>query len=221
MTAGSGRARTTPPPRRASSTARSASLRGEVGVDSPRSSPARRSSKAPSTGSPSPPKAKRGTAEVDARTSWRNHREPGASRTGPQPRAAQSEALPARTELRRPAHHRPGDLPAHLRGRAASRTTGGCGALVNGDRIYPRLWPSCSRRPTPGTIPGCSTSSGSRAGTKTPDELTLEPSQVDDKLLREILRGLYYPDSPYRVLRPLRRHPGPGLRAVPGHRSSG
>ena len=73
---------------------------------------------------------------------------------------------------------------------------GRLGALVNADRIYPRLaqlFEAADVRYNSGLFhfkkePGRH---------EAPDELTLE-LQVDDKLLREILRGLYYPESPYR-----------------------
>jgi predicted type IV restriction endonuclease len=68
-------------------------------------------------------------------------------------------------------------------------------ALVNGDRIYPRLaklFEDADTRYNSGLFhfkkePGRK---------EAPDELTLD-LQVDDKLLRDILRGLYYPESPY------------------------
>jgi hypothetical protein len=73
---------------------------------------------------------------------------------------------------------------------------GRLGALMNADRIYPRLaqlFEAAGVRYNSGLFhfkkePGRH---------EAPDELTLE-LQVDDKLLREILRGLYYPESPYR-----------------------
>jgi hypothetical protein len=69
-------------------------------------------------------------------------------------------------------------------------------ALVNGDRIYPRLaklFEDADARYNSGLFhfkkePGRH---------EAPDEFTLD-LDVDDKLLREILRGLYYPDSPYQ-----------------------
>jgi hypothetical protein len=68
-------------------------------------------------------------------------------------------------------------------------------ALVNGDRIYPRLtklFEQADDRYNSGLFhfqkePGRH---------EAPDELTLD-LDVDDKLLRDWLRGLYYPDSPY------------------------
>jgi len=68
-------------------------------------------------------------------------------------------------------------------------------ALVNGDRIYPRLvklFEQADDRYNSGLFhfkkePGRH---------EAPDELTLD-LDIDDKLLRDILRGLYYPDSPY------------------------
>jgi hypothetical protein len=69
-------------------------------------------------------------------------------------------------------------------------------ALVNGDRIYPRLtklFEEADARYNSGIFhfkkePGRH---------EAPDELTLD-LDLDDKLLRDILRGLYYPDSPYQ-----------------------
>lgn len=68
-------------------------------------------------------------------------------------------------------------------------------ALVNGDRIYPRLaqlFEQADDRYNSGLFhfkkePGRH---------EAPDELTLDLN-LDDKLLRDILRSLYYPDSPY------------------------
>lgn len=68
-------------------------------------------------------------------------------------------------------------------------------ALVNGDRIYPRLtklFEQADDRYNSGLFhfkkePGRH---------EAPDELTLD-LDIDDKLLRDLLRGLYYPDSPY------------------------
>jgi len=69
-------------------------------------------------------------------------------------------------------------------------------ALVNGDRIYPRLtklFEDADTRYNSGLFhfkkePGRH---------EAPDELTLN-LDLDDKLLRDILRGLYYPESPYQ-----------------------
>ncbi|MGD0349656.1 MAG: N-6 DNA methylase [Verrucomicrobiota bacterium] len=69
-------------------------------------------------------------------------------------------------------------------------------ALVNGNRVYPRLtrlFEDADARYNSGLFhfkkePGRH---------ETPDELTLD-LDLDDKLLRDILRGLYYPESPYQ-----------------------
>lgn len=69
-------------------------------------------------------------------------------------------------------------------------------ALVNGERIYPRLtelFQDADTRYNSGLFhfkkePGRH---------EAPDELTLELA-IDDKLLRDILRNLYYPESPYQ-----------------------
>ena len=79
---------------------------------------------------------------------------------------------------------------------AASRITDGSCALVNGDRIYPRLtklFEDADTRYNSGIFhfkrePGRH---------EAPDELTLD-LEIDDKLLRDIFHGLYYPDCPYQ-----------------------
>ncbi len=68
-------------------------------------------------------------------------------------------------------------------------------ALVNGDRIYPRLcqlFGAADARYNSGLF-HFQREKDRREG---PDELTLT-LELDDKLLRDILGGLYYPDSPY------------------------
>jgi len=68
-------------------------------------------------------------------------------------------------------------------------------ALVNGDRIYPRLgqlFEAADARYNSGLFHF----TREKGRHEPPDELTLA-LQLDDKLLRELLRGLYYPDSPY------------------------
>jgi hypothetical protein len=68
-------------------------------------------------------------------------------------------------------------------------------ALTNGDRIYPRLcqaFEEADARYNSGLFhfkPG-------KDRHEAPDELTLA-LDLDDKLLRDIIRGLYYPESPY------------------------
>ncbi len=68
-------------------------------------------------------------------------------------------------------------------------------ALVNGDRIYPRLgqlFEAADARYNSGLFHFQPEPDRHEA----PDEFTLA-LDLDDKLLRDILRGLYYPDSPY------------------------
>lgn len=68
-------------------------------------------------------------------------------------------------------------------------------ALINGDRIYPRLaqlFEEADARYNSGLFHFKSEKGRHEA----PDELTLA-LDVDDKLLRDIIKGLYYPDSPY------------------------
>ncbi len=68
-------------------------------------------------------------------------------------------------------------------------------ALVNGDRVYPRLcqfFEQADARYNSGLFHFKKEPDRH----ETPDELTLELG-IDDKLLREILHGLYYPESPY------------------------
>ena len=68
-------------------------------------------------------------------------------------------------------------------------------ALVNGDRIYPRLaqlFEAADDRYNSGLFHFKREAGRHEA----PDELTLE-LDIDDKLLRGLLRDLYYPDSPY------------------------
>jgi hypothetical protein len=68
-------------------------------------------------------------------------------------------------------------------------------ALTNGERIYPRLtklFEAADARYNSGLF-----HFRQEAGRhENPDELTLD-LELDDKLLRDMLRGLYYPDSPY------------------------
>jgi type I restriction-modification system DNA methylase subunit len=69
-------------------------------------------------------------------------------------------------------------------------------SLVNGDRIYPRLtklFEEADARYNSGLFHFKKESGRHEA----PDELTLA-LDIDDKLLRNILRHLYYPESPYR-----------------------
>lgn len=68
-------------------------------------------------------------------------------------------------------------------------------ALINGECIYPRLaqlFEEADSRYNSGLFHFKKEASRNEA----PDELTLD-LEVDDRLLRDILRGLYYPESPY------------------------
>ena len=68
-------------------------------------------------------------------------------------------------------------------------------ALLNGDRAYPRL---CEffRRADERYNSGLFHFGREKGRTEPPDEMTLELS-IDDKPLKDILKKLYYPDSPY------------------------
>src|SRR6266567_720498 len=68
-------------------------------------------------------------------------------------------------------------------------------ALTNGDRIYPRLcqlFEQADERYNSGLFHF----KLEKARHEAPDELTLG-LEVDDKLLRDILKSIYYPESPY------------------------
>ncbi len=68
-------------------------------------------------------------------------------------------------------------------------------ALINGDRIYPRLgqvFEEADMRYNSGLFHFKPEKDRHEA----PDEMTLA-LDVDDKLLREMIKGLYYPESPY------------------------
>ena len=137
-------------------------------------------------------KGKKGTAEVDADfleeiESWRDT-------ARPQPRPAQSRALPARTQFRRPAHHRPHHLPAHLRG-----------PRHRGLRPPPRPRQRRPHLPAPLELfraadarynSGLFHFPSEKGRHEDPDELTL-PSTLDDKLLQDIITPPLLPDSPY------------------------
>jgi Eco57I restriction-modification methylase/restriction endonuclease TaqI-like protein len=98
-------------------------------------------------------------------------------------------------------------------------------ALLNGDRIYPRLiklFEEADARYNSGLF-----HFKKEAGRhEDPDELT-PGLEIDDKLLRNILRGLYYPDSPYRFSvipadilgQVYEQFLGKIIRLTPGHRA--
>ncbi|HMK61173.1 MAG TPA: TaqI-like C-terminal specificity domain-containing protein [Dissulfurispiraceae bacterium] len=98
-------------------------------------------------------------------------------------------------------------------------------SLINGNRTYTRLcqmFQSADDRYNSGLFHFKKEKDRHEA----PDELTLD-LQVDDKLLREILAGLYYPDSPYEfsVLpadilgQVYEQFLGKVIRLTPGHRA--
>jgi predicted RNA methylase len=68
-------------------------------------------------------------------------------------------------------------------------------ALTNGDRIYPRLCQLFEQADTRYNS-GLFYFKPEKGRHEAPDELTLA-LDIDDKLLRDIIKGLYYPESPY------------------------
>jgi len=97
-------------------------------------------------------------------------------------------------------------------------------ALLNGDRVYERLG-ELFRRADERYNSSLFYFSPER-GREPPDELTLS-LKLDDKVLKDIIRGLYYPDCPYEfsVLPPeilgqvYERFLGKVIRLTPGHRA--
>ena len=68
-------------------------------------------------------------------------------------------------------------------------------ALINGDRIYPRLCQLFEEADTRYNS-GLFHFKVEKGRHEAPDELTLA-LDIDDKLLHDIVKGLYYPESPY------------------------
>jgi hypothetical protein len=68
-------------------------------------------------------------------------------------------------------------------------------ALINGDRIYPRLCQLFEEADTRYNS-GLFHFKAEKGRHEPPDELTLA-LDIDDKLLHDIVKGLYYPESPY------------------------
>jgi hypothetical protein len=68
-------------------------------------------------------------------------------------------------------------------------------ALINGDRIYPRLCQLFEEADTRYNS-GLFHFKAEQGRHESPDELTLA-LDVDDKLLHDIIKGIYYPESPY------------------------
>ena len=82
-------------------------------------------------------------------------------------------------------------------------------ALINGDRIYPRLCQLFEEADTRYNS-GLFHFKPEKGRHEAPDELTLA-LDIDDKLLRDIIKGLYYPESPYVFSVLSGGHPRPGL----------
>lgn len=98
-------------------------------------------------------------------------------------------------------------------------------ALANGPRIYPRLcqlFHAADARYNSGLFHF----KPEKGRDEPPDELTLD-LEIDDKLLRDLFKGLYYPDSPYefRILsadilgQVYEQFLGKVIRLTPGHRA--
>src|ERR1039457_3586828 len=68
-------------------------------------------------------------------------------------------------------------------------------ALINGDRIYPRLCQMFEEADTRYNS-GLFHFKAEKGRHEAPDELTLA-LDIDDKLLHDIVKGIYYPESPY------------------------
>ena len=85
-----------------------------------------------------------------------------------------------------------------------------------GDGVYGRLRRTVSARPTTATTPASSISAPREGRDGEPDELTPSPGRSTTSSLKEIIRGLYYPESPYEFTVLPGRDAGAGLRAVPG-----
>ena len=117
----------------------------------------------------------------------------GGGNVGADHRPAQPRLEPAGAEHGGAGDDRPDRLPAHLRGpghRAVRHAAGVATAATS--TTAGRAVPSGRR-----TVQLRPVSLAAEAGRpETPDELTLGLA-IDDKPLKEILRGLYYPDSPY------------------------
>ena len=98
-------------------------------------------------------------------------------------------------------------------------------SLLNGQKVYPRL---CEffRRADERYNSGLFHFSEDSARQEPPDELTLS-LEIDDKILKDIIRDLYYPDSPYEfsVLPPeilgqvYEQFLGKVISLSPGHRA--
>ena len=87
-------------------------------------------------------------------------------------------------------------------------------ALLNGGHTYERLQ-ELFRRADLRYNSGLFHFEVEKDRAEAPDTLT--PSlDIDDKVLKDIIEHLYYPQSPYEFSVLPRRHPGPRLRAVPG-----
>ena len=89
-------------------------------------------------------------------------------------------------------------------------------ALLNGARRLRPPGASSSARPTSATTRACSTFTPEKGRAEAPDDADPGAGASTTRSLKDIISSLYYPDSPYEFSVLPRRHPGPGLRAVPG-----
>ena len=190
-TAGSSRTTNTAPPSAACFTFPTPNT-PSAGMKSRASSPVTRCLKAPSTSSPTPNKAKRGTADVDEEflktiETWRADLARNLALRNP--KLSQRELNFAVQRII--------DRIIFLRiceGRGIE-DYGRLRALINGDRIYPRLCQLFEEADTRYNS-GLFHFKAEKGRHEAPDELTLA-LDIDDKLLHDIIKGIYYPESPY------------------------
>ncbi len=89
-------------------------------------------------------------------------------------------------------------------------------ALLNGARRLRAAVPSSSAAPTTRYNSGLFHFEPEKGRAEAPDELTPAPGASTTSRCKDILEQPLLPRQPLRVLRAAGRHPGPGLRAVPG-----